>query len=167
MWSSNENANYNQTPNKLKIDIENLCKEIKIYDFNLRLSLNMTDLYNNKSPEQIFKYIKHLNADQVTFRILFQTDNTSNGEEKKINNWISKHKTDKKVINEINNYIKKNGTELEILPFGAVRYDIDGISTVIDDDCMNITPKNSLKYLILRPNCKLYTKWEKKGSLLF
>ena len=56
---------------------------------------------------------------------------------------------------------------LERLPFGALRYSVDGISTVVDDDCMNQEVKDTLKYLILRPDCKLYTKWDDAGSLLF
>ena len=27
--------------------------------------------------------------------------------------------------------------------------------------------KDAVKYLILRPNCKLYSKWDDKGSLIF
>ena len=27
--------------------------------------------------------------------------------------------------------------------------------------------KNEVKYIILRPDCKLYTKWDDAGSLLF
>ena len=42
------------------------------------------------------------------------------------------------------------------------------MSTVVDEDCMaKSEEKKALKYLILRPNCKLYTQWDDKGSLLF
>jgi hypothetical protein len=54
-----------------------------------------------------------------------------------------------------------------VLEFGQIRYDLMNISFVIDDDCMNTKSKNELKYLILREDCKLYTKWDSKGSLLF
>ena len=42
-WSSAKNAEYNGTPEKLAVDVDALCREIKRYDFSLRLSLNMTD----------------------------------------------------------------------------------------------------------------------------
>lgn len=41
------------------------------------------------------------------------------------------------------------------------------MSTVLDEDCMSEEAKESVKYLILRPNCKLYSKWDDKGSLVF
>ena len=48
---------------------------------------------------------------------------------------------------------------------------MNGISTVVDDNCMDDATKreesDSYKYLILRPNCKLYSHWDDKGSLIF
>lgn len=32
---------------------------------------------------------------------------------------------------------------------------------------MSTIPKEELKYVILRPDCKLYSKWDDKGSLIF
>jgi hypothetical protein len=64
--------------------------------------------------------------------------------------------------------VEHNSTKLERLPFRAFKYDVNGISTVIDDDCMATDFNNeSLRYLILRENCKLYSKWDTKGSLVF
>ena len=71
------------------------------------------------------------------------------------------------IIDEYNNYVKTNGRKLDVLEFGQIRYDVNGISVVIDDDCMSTVPKEELKYLVLRPNCKLYSKWDSKASLLF
>ena len=49
-----------------------------------------------------------------------------------------------------------------------ISYSVMGMSTVVDEDCMaKNEEKQSWKYLILRPNCKLYTQWDDKGSLLF
>ena len=67
----------------------------------------------------------------------------------------------------MNLWIITNGNKLERLPFGAIRYSVDGISTIVDDDCMSKENEEAIKYLILRPNCKLYTRWDDKGSLLF
>lgn len=39
---------------------------------------------------------------------------------------------------------------------------------VIDEDCMaQEENKNAVKYLILRPNGHLYSKWDSKASLIF
>lgn len=163
VFSDEENYEYNNPiKEEFKINIDSLCKEIKKYDFNLRLSLNMTDFYNLKSAKEIFDRIKELKADQVTFRVLYKS--FSECEQDK---WIDLHKCNDEVINEITEYIKTNGTQLEILPFGAIKYSLDGISTVIDDDCMSKEINDTVKYIILRENCKLYSKWDDLGSLIF
>ena len=163
VFSSEENALYNDPKHpKYKINIEEVCNEINRYDFNLRLSLNLTDFYNGKSASEIFGRIKELQAAQATFRTLY-TSGTGCVEDK----WIDEHKADPAVISDIQDYIKKNGTPLEVLPFGATRYAVDGISTVLDNDCMGTEVSERLKYLILRSNCKLYSHWNERGSLVF
>lgn len=172
MFSSDKNQDYNRTPEKLKIDIDGVCKEIKLYDFGLRLSLNMTDVYNDKTPTEIFQRAKNLGADQVTFRVLY----TSPEEDHLgVNQWIREHRANDSVIQGVKAYIRENGRKLERLPFGAWRYSVMGMSVVVDDDCMSTAVKEDgeadnpdiVKYLVLQPNCKLYTKWDDKGSLLF
>jgi sulfatase maturation enzyme AslB (radical SAM superfamily) len=156
------NCKYNGTPEKYKVNIEELCRSIKKYDFNLRISINMTDAFNNYSPEEIFRHVKSLGADQATFRILY-----TSGLDTAQDRWINEHAADKAVIDAVKDYVLKNGRPLEILEFGAIKYSVNEISTVIDDDCMSTIEKESLKYLILRENCKLYSKWDDKGSLIF
>jgi hypothetical protein len=68
---------------------------------------------------------------------------------------------------DINQYILKNGRPLEPLPYGAMRYSCHGISTVTDQDCMSQEAKPTLRYLVLREDCHLYTKWDDPGSFLF
>jgi sulfatase maturation enzyme AslB (radical SAM superfamily) len=154
------NAEINETPNKLAVIIMSLCDEIKRMDFNLRLSLNLNDVFNDYTPKYVFEYLKELGADQVTFRTLYNS-NTKCPQ----NEWIASHKYSK--LKDLTKYITDNGRRLERLPFGAMRYSVNGISTVVDDDCMSTETKDTVKYLILRPNCKLYTKWDDEGSLLF
>lgn len=156
-----QNAEYNGTPKGIYIVISQICRYIKEMGFTLRLSLNLTDFYNGLEPAAIFKECRKLFADQVTFRVLYAKDDTSEGA------WIEKHGANKETINAINEFILNNGRLLEKLEFGASRYSINGISTVIDGDCMNTEAKQALKYLILRPDCRLYSKWDDKGSLIF
>jgi hypothetical protein len=111
-------------------------------------------------PNVIFDKLKAVGADQVTFRRLY-----TSGKGVPQDKWIDEHEY--LSYNLLSTYIEKNGRPLERLPFGAMRYSIRGMSTVVDDDCMSTEVKDSVKYLILRPNCKLYTKWDDEGSLLF
>lgn len=167
VFSSDLNADYNCTPEKMKVDIDHLCSEIKRYDFGLRLSLNLTDLYNEVTPEQLFSRCKQLGANQITFRVLYESEvDDIHG----VNDWIRQHRVKTEFVSRVNLYILENGRRLERLPFGAWRYSVDGMSVVVDDDCMSTEQKDEVelvKYLILQPNCKLYTKWDDEGSLLF
>jgi len=177
MFDSNSNMNMNGTPAKLRVDIDQLCKEIKRYDFNLRLSLNMTDVYKRFDVyEKCFKEVpvdtpiamileraQKLGADQVTFRKLYVSGDPTIPQ----NKWIAEHAASDNLLLHIRAYIRDNGRVLEQLPFGAIRYSVGGISVVSDDDCMAVEVKPVMKYLVLRPNCKLYTKWDTSASLLF
>lgn len=144
------------------IDIEGLCAAIKARDFNLRLSVNLTDSVEAEgSPEKLFGLAQTLGADQLTFRVLYASGDSPQAK------WIKEHGASKEFIDTIRDYVIKNGRRLERLEYGQIRYDVNGISTVIDDDCMATEFKEDIKYLILRPNAKLYTKWDSKASLLF
>ena len=170
--NTNKNAEYNQTPEKLKIDIDRVCSKIKVYDFNLRLSLNLTDSFSemyynevidNYSVDDLFRSCKYLGADQIIFRKLYKSKDV----EIEQNKWIDQHSVHEDMLRLIHDYIYIKGNPLERLPFGAMRYSVDEMSVVLDDDCMSKEVKDSVKYFILRENCKLYTKWDDKGSLLF
>lgn len=169
VFNSDNNQEVNCTPNNLKVDIDTLCKEIKRYDFNLRLSLNMTDFYNtfisyedDRSVSTIFDRCADLGANQITFRVLYKS-----GKDTPQDEWIEKHSANKELIQAVKTYIVSFGRELEILSFGSKRYSVNGMSVVLDDDCMSQVSKNTLRYLILRSDCKLYTKWDDEGSLIF
>lgn len=147
------------------ISICGLCNEIKRYDFNLRLSINLTkEIETNWSDvKNLIAYCKEsLNADQITFRVLYSS-NLDTPQDK----WIAENTASVEYVEEIREVIKQNGAVLGQLAFGAVKYGIFGMSTVLDDDCMSQTPKEEYKYLILRPNCKLYSRWDDPASLIF
>lgn len=148
----------------VQIDLKELCRNIKKYDFTLRLSLNLSDAFNDYSPEELFStcYEEFL-ADQVTLRVLY-----SNSNDTPQSKWVSQHVMNLDKINEINSFIKTYGTVLGKLPYGATKYSYNDMSIVLDDDCMGKRNDNdAYKYLILRPDCKLYSSWDNKASLIF
>jgi len=161
MFDSGINAETNQTPENLRFFIEDLCAKIKENGFNLRLSLNMWKCYDGVHPEVIFKRAKDLGANQITFRMLY----TSGQDDLPQNKWIKDNLYRDKDI--LDSYITSQGTKLETVSFGATRYDINGISTLLDQDCMVTHPVNDVRYLVLRPDCHLYTRWNTPGSILF
>lgn len=148
-----------------KISLAALCSDIKEYDFNLRLSINLNKLNfstNGITADYYFRMAESLKADQITFRVLYTSGNNTTQDK-----WIAKHQIDESLKDAIDSYIKDNGRLLEILPFGQKRYSVNGMSVVLDDDCMSTHAKEDLKYLILQPDCKLYSKWDDKASLVF
>lgn len=147
---------------KAPVDIDWLCAEIKRYDFNLRLSINLNKSFNNFTVDEIFEKCKNLGADQITFRVLY-TDNDCPQKR-----WIEENMIDKQLFINIQNYVETKGRKLEKLPYGARKYSVNEMSVVVDYDCMATDEDNSnYKYLILRPDCKLYSKWDDKASLIF
>ena len=164
IFNDQTNAYINGIEPKFQFILEDLCRLIKRYGFNLRLSLNMSDVYNGVAPEQIFARAAELGANQVTFRKLYVSDIYQGTRQAK---WIENHTYDG--FEDIKGYIMKYGKELDPLPFGPIPYSVHGLSIVIDLNCMNkgIKKDGRIKYLILRPDCHLYTRWDDKGSLLF
>jgi hypothetical protein len=166
-FNNDINAEYNGTLPNLKVDLNKLCTLIKKYDFNLRLSINMTDYFDRLSPVEILTYArKKLLADQVTFRVLY-TSTEGGIAQTEQDRWIMEHGASPERLEAVKEYVVEKGRPLEILEFGAIKYSVMGMSTVIDDDCMSTVPKDSLKYVILQPNCKLYSKWDDPASLIF
>jgi molybdenum cofactor biosynthesis enzyme MoaA len=158
-----ENSDINSPKDeKFKVDISNVCSEIKRYDFILRLSMNMTYAFDGLTPEEIIAEAMSLNANQITFRVLYHDNNDS--EESK---WVREKACKSECIERIKKFIKENGRPLNRLPHGAVKYSVHGICCVLDEDCMGTEVTEDLKYLILRPNCKLYSHWDDVGSIVF
>lgn len=162
--SFDDDTNNNICGIKNRVILQELCHEIKRYDFNLRLSINLTDEFDLISPNDIFEYCRNtLDADQITFRVLFQSLNNSQQD-----HWIKEHSAKQSTIDHIKEYIELHGSKLEHLEYGACKYSVLGMSTVLDDDCMaKRNDKDEYKYLILRPDCKLYSKWDDPASLIF
>ena len=163
-------------PQKYRIPLSDLCSFIKENHFNLRLSLNMINVYDDKSPEQILRACKSIGADQITFRKLYHSDDNSPQTQ-----WVKENACDYRTISKLELHITgktrltgkttigsdPHGKPLYRLPFGAMVYSIMGMSVAIDDDCMSKNEIDLLKYVILRENGKLYCQWDDEGSLIF
>lgn len=154
------NATFIGAPASIYNNISDLCKAIKVYDFNLRLSLNLSAGFQ-ETPEELLSKAREYGADQVTFRFLY-----ADGEGKQAE-WVKRNKWRVEWEQDLIGYVKENGRALEILPFGRVKYSYDGMGIVLDNDCMATELSSDYKYLILRENCKLYSKWDDPASLIF
>jgi len=166
VFNQEKNFEIQQTPEKYQFDVDYLCSRIKTYRFTLRICLNMTNTYQTKAgyphPEDYFNKVEELGGNQITFRKMYTSGNDTNQD-----HWIDSHQFEEGFFKEIATFIKTGGSLLRVLDYGQLCYSVKGMSTVVDDDCMSQIPKKDLKYLILRPDCKLYSQWDDKGSLIF
>lgn len=167
---SAQNADIIGCPTGHEVDLPWLCSEIKRYDFSLRLSLNLNSAFDQyqDDPAALFDLCKGLGANQVTLRVLY-SDNGDSPQSK----WIGANAADQKTVRALDNYVAFAGKPMGRLPYGAVKYALDGMSIVMDSDCMakkgfdKDSSGDTLKYLILQPDCKLYSQWDDPASLIF
>ena len=175
-FDSDMNAEIQRMPKGLTVNIDELCSIVKEYDFTLRLSLNMSEYMlqslkvdttdwqkatQESEIRKIFDKAKALNADQITFRKFYSVG------ENEQSRWIEEHKIPEMYFDALEGYIRKNGKHIATLPYGYQQYSVNGISTVLDRDCMNEekTEKETSKYFVLRPDCKLYDGWNKEDLI--
>jgi hypothetical protein len=149
-------------PTELQFKLEDVCGQALLRHLNVRICVNMTDALRNVTPQQLFDRVRELGAQQIMLRRLY----TSEGHTEK-DEWVRQHALGTEEIEVYRRYIAENGKPLERLPFGAMRYSLGGLSTVLDEDCMAQEVKESIRYLILREDCHLYSRWEDEASRLF
>jgi hypothetical protein len=144
-----------------KLRIERLCDNLKDYDFNIRICFNLTSEFDKYTTWELFDWAKSWHANQITFRKLYASDKeTAQGK------WIEEHKVSAETLERIKEFLA-NQPILGKTLYGATCHDVDGMSVMFDDDCMGKNPETDvLKYLILRPNCHLYSQWDSKASLV-
>jgi hypothetical protein len=158
IFDDNNSFNIQGTPCKERISLQERCSEVIKDGFNLRICLNMTDRMSSDNPKDIIERCADLGAYALTARELFC------GKGKK-GEWCTEHKIS---LTNFNEYVRNNGFLLEELPYYKERYSVHGVSVVVDCDCMDKNNKtNDVRYLILRPDGRLYSKWDDKASLLF
>ena len=145
------------------VDIEKVSKLIKSSHLNLRFSLNMTKHFEEYSYDRIFSILNDLNVDQVIFRKLY----TSGDDELPQNRWIKENRASSEYMDGLKEYIKKNGKIIDKNFLNVPRYSIQNISTILDEDCMSQEIADNYRYLIIKEDCHIYTKWQEPASLLF
>lgn len=160
-FNDDTNMNIIGTPEDAYISLGKLVYDIKKLGFTLRLSINLTDAFCNYTLLDICEQANQFGANQLTLRKMY-----SDGGDTPQAKWISKHTDD--TLTSMIFYDIINYPVIRVLEYGQKVYDINGMSVVYDGDCMaKESHTDELKYLILRPDCKLYSQWDSKASLIF
>lgn len=136
---------------KLRFSLQDISKRIKSAGFVLRYSINLIKDYEKYNMEDIFNQMKNNGADQATFRILFSEGNCE------IDKWIKQNSVSKDFIQKLYQYVNNNGKIIGKIP---TRYLINGMSVAIDHDCMGRETEQQFRYLIIRPDGNVYSKWD-------
>lgn len=160
-WSSENNARLTGMRPKTVVDVEATCQQIVENGFLLRLCLNLTDVFDDRTPVDVFARAKALGASHVTLRWLYES-----GEDRAVDAWTRSNRCSEEAYSALVEYVG-NGRPLERFPTGEIRYSVGGLSTIADADCMARGLTDAIRYLILRPDCRLYTRWDEPGSVLF
>lgn len=145
------------------VNLGGLCALLKEYDFNVRCCFNLSKLWEKWKPEEVLKRAKiDFNADQVTFRKLYSS-NSSSSQSK----WIQENQIGLKWTHDLKSVLD-SAPLIGTTSYGTQIREVNGMSVIYDTDCMGKNPtSDAIKYLILRPNCKLYSSWDSSASLIF
>lgn len=162
-FDAERNAEIVHMPKNKKNSYYDLIKWAHEANMNVRACLNLTDAFNPYQPEQYTKWARSYGIEQLTFRKMYYLNIPFCDEQ----TWTANHRLDDKKFYQIKAFIERAGKQVAILPYGFRQYDVQGVSVVIDDDCMSKDNIANFKYAILRPNGKLYSQWDLKGSLIF
>jgi hypothetical protein len=146
---------------RINVPIFELCREVKLYDFNLRLSINLTKYFDDYPLDRLFGHCNQYGADQITLRKLYDA-----GDGSPQSKWVQENSIDKGAYSELCRYVSA-APVLRQLEYGQTAHEIMGMSVVLDDDCMAKGDNTDFKYLIIRPNGKLYSSWDDPAGLIF
>jgi molybdenum cofactor biosynthesis enzyme MoaA len=141
-----------RAPRKFNYDPIALSEKIRSKGFTLRLSIAMTNWFDEFTLDEILNQLKSIwKPDQVSFKKLFGADDLSS---KRYDDFAQEFKS-------------REYTRLELLPLGVWKYEAYGIGIVWNDDCMVSGAQETPRYLILQPDGRLYTRWDMKASVIF
>jgi len=142
-----------QIPHSYDYDPYELVKMIKVKGFTLRLSIAVTNWFDNYTLDEIMQKLHNNWApDQISFKRLYGEESLSS-----------------KCYDKFAQEFRENpvNRKLELISLGVWKYDSQGIAVVWNDDCMIQFEQENPRYLILQPDGKLYTRWDSRASLIF
>ena len=143
--------------------IPRLCRSLKDYGFNIRICCNLTGRFDpdNDPWSNVLGYLEdECLADQVTFRKMYASNSSTPQAQWLADNPFTQEES-------LRAFLMKHPANRTTM-YGANIYDVNGMSVIYDCDCMGKrSESDTLKYLILRPNCHLYSQWDSTASLVF
>ena len=153
-------------------DIVDLFPEIHRLGMLVRLTFNITDMFEGITFETMLCYCTEHNIDQLSIRKITTPSIVKDTPDSwKAFNWIAKHGA-QELYDDINIELKQailsNSTKLSTLSFGATIFDIEGIAVTIFDHCIQESNmEDDIRSLIYEEDGHLYYTWDSPASKIF
>lgn len=143
-----------------KINIANVIAMGRQTSIDVRLEVNLTEDYNNRTHAEVLSKCATLGATQVTFKGLYYDSAIEDAN----NEWLREHGVLKTWYDTLIDYIEMNGVVLHTLETGLTQYDCNGISIVLKSLETDRATDYREEFAILREDIYLYTKWNTLAS---
>lgn len=145
-----------------------VIKEMQKIGLTVRLTINISNMMF-ESWTNIFSEIKKLNVNQVLIRKLSIPEYGSDDSD--VVEWIEMNAPEKlynNIVHAMDRSIKSRGRHIRTLNTGEKVYDLDGVSVVGIDYCIQENSDgNDIRSLIFHEDGHLYTMWNSEASRLF
>jgi pyruvate-formate lyase-activating enzyme len=151
-------------------EIRDLITQIRKHDMNVRISCVMLKGYVD-SLERISELISFCKTNGVFQLTLRRADRPVNSLDGKVARFVDENKANSLTFeNELMNFLNSQGTLCDVLPHGAMVYEVDGQNVAVSsglgrvntsDDCIASKPsEDELRQLIFIPPNMLTTRWD-------
>jgi molybdenum cofactor biosynthesis enzyme MoaA len=157
------------SPCEQNTSIKRISDAAHKYGMLLRITLNVTKLLRRggvwSAPlfEDMMRYCRDWNADQLTLRNVVTPNNADSSKETM---WIAAH-SDPELYERLKS-IAEGGFLIRTTPFGARIHDHGGIAVSYSDYCIqDVNNSEDIRSLIFQEDGHLYTSWNSRASRLF
>jgi molybdenum cofactor biosynthesis enzyme MoaA len=139
--------------------------------FNLRLTIVISDLWEEKDIRPVLDYCVLNGIRQLTFRLvtipeIYKTDERSQATIK----WIEENtkRSQKEFFDSIDPFINDDNSLIRELPFGPKVYSAMSVAITIMPYCIQENNNTQdIRSLIYHQDGHMYTSWDKPASILF
>jgi molybdenum cofactor biosynthesis enzyme MoaA len=139
--------------------------------FNLRLTIVISDLWEEKDIRPVLDYCVLNGIRQLTFRLvtipeIYRTDERSQATIK----WIEENtkRSQKEFFDSIDPFINDDNSLIRELPFGPKVYSAMGVAITTIPYCIQEhNNTQDIRSLIYHQDGHVYTSWDKPASILF
>jgi molybdenum cofactor biosynthesis enzyme MoaA len=150
-------------------DLKDVIENLNRHGFITRITFNVTDRVSDKTYSDFLNAFKEVGVRQFSFRKIIKANFT---EENEVHKWIDEHggaDIYDNLISQGKGYITENNCQMiRKLSYGAVLYDVDGMSYTYFDYCIQDTSDDGdVRSLIYQEDGHLYTTWNSPASLVF